>query len=145
MEARGHLGSAISKCRTGGLGKLVDSLLKWGKAFEGDEDVCSRAGGCESDRGMSPSSPLLNQWLIKTSYTHGAGYAFPFLFGPITLTTPAQQKEIVAYCKEHNIAIEAYSPLAQGKYADNPVLVGVAKEAGKTWAQVLIRWSLQHG
>ena len=56
-----------------------------------------------------------------------------------------QQKEIVAFCQQHGIAIEAYSPLVQGEKKDDPVLTDIASQVGKTWAQVLIRWSLQHG
>lgn len=58
-----------------------------------------------------------------------------------------QQRNIVKYCEEHGIAIEAYSPLvrANKKYYDNAVLVKVAKKHGKEVAQVLLRWSLQKG
>lgn len=56
-----------------------------------------------------------------------------------------QQKEIVAFCQQHGIAIEAYSPLVQCEKKDDPVLTDIASQVGKTWAQVLIRWSLQHG
>ncbi|WVR04196.1 hypothetical protein IAU60_001196 [Kwoniella sp. DSM 27419] len=56
-----------------------------------------------------------------------------------------QQPDIVSYCESHGIALEAYSPLAQGKMASDPTLKRVAEETGKSWAQVLIRWSLQRG
>ncbi|WRT66051.1 uncharacterized protein IL334_003003 [Kwoniella shivajii] len=56
-----------------------------------------------------------------------------------------QQPAIVSYCQAYNIALEAYSPLVQGTKASDPVLLRIAKETGKSWAQVLIRWSLQRG
>ncbi|WWC61526.1 uncharacterized protein I303_104110 [Kwoniella dejecticola CBS 10117] len=56
-----------------------------------------------------------------------------------------QQPSIVAYCQSHNIALEAYSPLVQGTKAQDPTLTRIAEETGKSWAQVLIRWSLQRG
>ncbi|OCF34511.1 hypothetical protein I316_03552 [Kwoniella heveanensis BCC8398] len=56
-----------------------------------------------------------------------------------------QQPAIVAYCQSHNIALEAYSPMVQGKKANDPTLTKIAEETGKSWAQVLIRWSLQRG
>lgn len=59
--------------------------------------------------------------------------------------TETQQPTIVAYSQSHNIALEAYSPLVQGKKAQDPTLLRIAKETGKSWAQVLIRWSLQRG
>lgn len=35
--------------------------------------------------------------------------------------------------------------MAQGKKSTDPTLVKIAEEVGKSWAQVLIRWSLQRG
>ncbi len=54
------------------------------------------------------------------------------------------QKELLGYCNSKNIAIEAYSPLVRGKRSDHPLLKSIAEKYGKTWAQILIRWSLQH-
>ncbi|WWC70508.1 uncharacterized protein I206_104459 [Kwoniella pini CBS 10737] len=56
-----------------------------------------------------------------------------------------QQPSIVSYCQSHNIALEAYSPLVQGTKAEDPTLLKIAEQTGKSWAQVLIRWSLQRG
>ena len=55
-----------------------------------------------------------------------------------------QQRPIAEYCKQHNIVIEAYSPLIRGKW-DEPVFKQIADKHGKDIAQVLIRWSLQKG
>jgi methylglyoxal/glyoxal reductase len=41
--------------------------------------------------------------------------------------------------------LEAYSPLTRGYRLNHPIILAVAKEHNKTPAQVLIRWSLQHG
>ena len=46
---------------------------------------------------------------------------------------------------ELGILTEAWSPLAQGRVLDDPTLVGVADEHGKTPGQVVIRWHLQLG
>jgi diketogulonate reductase-like aldo/keto reductase len=56
-----------------------------------------------------------------------------------------QQAELVKYCKEQNIAIEAYSPLAHGRGIENTVLTRIAKKYHKSNAQVMIRWCLQQG
>ena len=56
-----------------------------------------------------------------------------------------QQKEIVAYCQQESIAVQAYSPLTQGKNLGDPVIGKVAKKHGKTAAQVVLRWVLQQG
>jgi 2,5-diketo-D-gluconate reductase A len=49
------------------------------------------------------------------------------------------------YDAEHGIATEAWSPIAQGKVLDDPVIVRVAEAAGRTPAQVTLRWHLQRG
>lgn len=57
-----------------------------------------------------------------------------------------QQPELVEYCQQHNIAVEAYSPLAHAQAgADDPVLQEIAGKHGKTFAQVMIRWCVQQG
>ncbi len=54
-----------------------------------------------------------------------------------------QQRDLVARCRKEGIAVEAYSPLTKGKRLDHPELTAVARKAGRTVAQVLIRWSLE--
>ena len=56
-----------------------------------------------------------------------------------------QQREVVEYCKEHGIIMEAYSPLVRNRKADDPVLNQVAKNCGVSTQQVLIRYCLQKG
>lgn len=56
-----------------------------------------------------------------------------------------QQREVVSYCQQHNIVLQAFSPLAEGDRMDDPMLLSVAKQHGKTPAQILIRYSLQKG
>ncbi len=47
--------------------------------------------------------------------------------------------------REHGIVHEAWSPLMQGHELDHPVLREIAASHGKTPAQVVLRWDLQHG
>eukprot|EP00090_Calanus_glacialis_P025013 TRINITY_DN3885_c0_g1_i1.p1 TRINITY_DN3885_c0_g1~~TRINITY_DN3885_c0_g1_i1.p1 ORF type:complete len:286 (-),score=89.24 TRINITY_DN3885_c0_g1_i1:442-1224(-) len=54
-----------------------------------------------------------------------------------------QDLELINFCKERNICVGGYSPLAKGRVVDDPVVKQVAKEKGVTAAQVVIRWSLQ--
>lgn len=56
-----------------------------------------------------------------------------------------QQKEIVQYCNGEGIAVEAYSPLTQGKNLGDPAIAAIAKKHSKTPAQVVLRWVLQQG
>jgi diketogulonate reductase-like aldo/keto reductase len=54
-----------------------------------------------------------------------------------------QQREVVAFCQAHGIAVVAYSPLTKGVKLNDPRLAAVARQAHRTPAQVLLRWSLQ--
>jgi methylglyoxal/glyoxal reductase len=54
------------------------------------------------------------------------------------------QEELLGFCKNNKIQLEAYSPLTRGKRLNHPNILDLAKKYEKTPAQVLIRWSLQH-
>lgn len=54
------------------------------------------------------------------------------------------QPELHAYCEAHNIAVTAYCPLMHGNL-DLPLLDQLAAKYGKTSAQVVLRWHIQHG
>jgi len=66
-----------------------------------------------------------------------------------------QQKDLLIYCRQHNIHLTAYSPLGSldrpsvmkkpGELSllDNPTVMRIAREHGYTPAQVLIRWSME--
>jgi diketogulonate reductase-like aldo/keto reductase len=57
-----------------------------------------------------------------------------------------QQKATRAYCVEHGIAVESYSPLMQaGEALEPPVIANLAQKYGKTPAQVILRWHVQSG
>lgn len=53
------------------------------------------------------------------------------------------RNDIVAWCQEHDIVLEAYSPLTRGQKLDDPDIQNIARKYRKTAAQLLIRWSLQ--
>lgn len=55
------------------------------------------------------------------------------------------QKELLAFCTEQGIQLEAWSPLMQGQMLDHPVLQEIAEKYGKSAAQVILRWDLQNG
>ncbi len=63
----------------------------------------------------------------------------------IFLNPSDTEDELVAYNKEHGILSEAYSPLGTGKIFTIEELKDIAAKYNKTVAQVVLRWSLQHG
>ncbi len=54
-----------------------------------------------------------------------------------------QQPELVKYCHDHDIVVEAYSPLAHAKAMDNQVINDIAKKHNKSYAQIMLRWLVQ--
>ncbi|CAH1210487.1 putative oxidoreductase YtbE [Paenibacillus auburnensis] len=55
------------------------------------------------------------------------------------------QQALRTFCREQGIQIEAWSPLMQGGLLDQPDLQEIAAGYGKSVAQVILRWDLQHG
>jgi len=54
-------------------------------------------------------------------------------------------EEMLRYCTERDIIIQAYSPLTHGKRLNDKTLKQLADKYGKSPAQILIRWNLQLG
>ncbi|BBX63255.1 oxidoreductase [Mycobacterium saskatchewanense] len=54
-------------------------------------------------------------------------------------------EDVRAYGREHGIATEAWSPIAQGKVLDDPVITRIAEARGKSAAQIVLRWHIQRG
>ncbi len=63
----------------------------------------------------------------------------------IELSPFLQRRETRALCEEHGIVVEAYSPLTRGQRLDHPVVARIARQLGRSPAQILLRWGVQHG
>ncbi|KDE48947.1 glyoxal reductase [Geobacillus sp. CAMR12739] len=55
------------------------------------------------------------------------------------------QKELLTFCRENGIQLEAWSPLMRGEILSEPTIVDIGRKYGKTPAQVVLRWDLQRG
>jgi diketogulonate reductase-like aldo/keto reductase len=55
------------------------------------------------------------------------------------------RRRLLEACEQHNVALEAYSPLGTGRHLGDPTVARIAGEVGRTPAQVLIRWGIQRG
>jgi len=54
------------------------------------------------------------------------------------------RKELLDACGQHGIALEAYSPLGSGRHLSSETAGRIARRLGRTPAQVLLRWCLEH-
>lgn len=63
----------------------------------------------------------------------------------IMLNPSDLQPDVVKVNNELKLLSEAYSPLGTGGLLGNEIVNEIASEVGKSPAQVLIRWSLEHG
>jgi 2,5-diketo-D-gluconate reductase A len=55
------------------------------------------------------------------------------------------QDEVRGFCADHEIAVEAWSPLARGNALSDPTIDDIARRVGKTPAQVILRWHIERG
>jgi Aldo/keto reductases, related to diketogulonate reductase len=54
------------------------------------------------------------------------------------------REELRAYCAEHGIQTEAWSPLGQGNALESRTIIEIAKKHRKTPAQIILRWDYQN-
>ena len=54
------------------------------------------------------------------------------------------RRGLLEACEEAGVALEAYSPLGTGRHLSDDTVTRVADRVGRTPAQVLLRWCLQH-
>jgi 2,5-diketo-D-gluconate reductase A len=53
------------------------------------------------------------------------------------------RRKLLEACEQRNVALEAYSPLGTGRHLSDPRVRQIAERAGRTPAQVLLRWCVQ--
>lgn len=58
----------------------------------------------------------------------------PFFYDP----------ELLAFCRQNSIAVQASAPLHESGISEDPFLSELGKKYGKTPAQIALRWILQH-
>ena len=54
------------------------------------------------------------------------------------------RRRLLDYCLEQGIVFEAYSPLERGQGLQDATITAVAERLGRTPAQVMLRWAIQH-
>jgi methylglyoxal/glyoxal reductase len=55
------------------------------------------------------------------------------------------QADLLTYCKQQGIQLEAWRPLLKGEIFEEPTLLELADKYNKTVAQIILRWDIQNG
>jgi diketogulonate reductase-like aldo/keto reductase len=72
------------------------------------------------------------------------GAAIPPVVDQVKISPLTYPRALLDEGRKRNVVIEAYSPLGTGRHLSNPTVRGIASRTGRTPAQVLLRWCLQH-
>ena len=112
------------------------TLLDTWKAMESlvDHGKCRAIG--LSDIGLNELKPIYESARIKPAVVQVE--AHPYL----------PETELLEFCKEKGVVFLAFAPLGHGMRPgplEDPVILGIAAQVGKTPAQVLLAWAVQRG
>ena len=94
------------------------------------------AGLCRSIGVSNFTIPLIDHLINETNIVPAVNQ--------VEFHTFLYQKELLAYCRENKIQIEAYSPIARAKFFDNYELKRIASKHEKSPAQVMLAWCIHH-
>jgi len=53
-------------------------------------------------------------------------------------------KDVLGFCKDYNISVEAYTPIARGRKFRSRVIAEISEKYRKSPAQIMLRWAIQH-
>jgi len=96
------------------------------------------------ERGLARSIGVSNFGASDLDQVVAAGSVVPAV-NQVQFSPFWYRRGVVDACARHGVAAEAYSPLGTGRHLSDKTVRQVAQRAGRTPAQVLLRWCLQHG
>jgi 2,5-diketo-D-gluconate reductase A len=96
------------------------------------------------ERGLTASIGVSNFSAADLDQVIAAGGVTPAA-NQIQFSAVEYRRRLLDACRGHGIVPEAYSPLGTGRHLKNRQVTEIAERTGRTAAQVLLRWCLQHG
>jgi len=96
------------------------------------------------ERGLARSIGVSNFSTTYLDQVTAAGTVVPAV-NQVQFSPFWYRRELLAACARLGVAAQAYSPLGTGRHLSDATVRRVAERAGRTPAQVLLRWSMQHG
>jgi diketogulonate reductase-like aldo/keto reductase len=96
------------------------------------------------ERGLATSVGVSNFSAAELAQVTGAASDRPAV-NQIQFSAMHYRRGLLDACLREGIVLEAYSPLGTGRHLSDKRVAQIAARAGRTPAQVLLRWCLQHG
>jgi 2,5-diketo-D-gluconate reductase A len=96
------------------------------------------------ERGLAKEIGVSNFSAADLDAVTAAGSVSPTV-NQIQFSAVQYRRGLLDACQRHGIVLEAYSPLGTGRHLRNKTVTEIAERVGRTPAQVLLRWCLQHG
>ena len=94
------------------------------------------------ERGLARSVGVSNFSVSQLDQVIAAG-TIPPAVNQVQFSAPEYRRGLLDACRQRGIALEAYSPLGTGRHLSSATVRRVAQRAGRTPAQVLLRWCVQ--
>ena len=74
-----------------------------------------------------------------------AAGSVPPVVNQVQFSPFSYRRGLLDACRGRNVALEAYSPLGTGRHVSKRAVRRIAERVGRTPAQVLLRWGVEHG
>lgn len=113
----------------GNFSKTIDT---WHALVELQDERLTRSIGVSNF-----TIPLMEQLLQETDVIPAVNQVEFHIF--------LYQKDLLTYCQQKGIHVEAYSPIARAKFLGNEHIQKIAKKVNKTAAQIMLSWCINHG
>ena len=136
LDVRRHLHESLEALQT----DYVDLyLVHWGSPLADEQWLALEEA--HRDR-LARAIGVSNFSATQLRHTAGLGEVVPHVdqveFSPFSF-----REGLLRTCEELGCAFESYSPLTRGRRLTHPVVGRIAREHGRTPAQVLLRWCVQ--
>ena len=96
------------------------------------------------ERGLTRSVGVSNFSVADLDQVIAAGSTAPAV-NQVNFSALRYRRRLLEACRRHGVMLEAYSPLGTGRHLSDKQVAAIAAQAGRTPAQVLLRWCVQHG
>jgi diketogulonate reductase-like aldo/keto reductase len=96
------------------------------------------------EQGLARSIGISNFGVGDLAAVLAAGTTNPPVVNQVQFSPFCYRRALLDACRQRDVMVEAYSSLGTGRHLSNPVVQQVARRVGRTPAQVLLRWCLQH-